>query len=155
MEELTGEKQSQAHSQTPVHSKPSISRVGGPIHVTHTEMPLLNRNKSQFSERNQLRRRTACNSLQPPHRTLEAKKQTPWHGIKGKHVPNPGGRASGGSRSPRRGPERGRPPARPTSAAATSEQPGPHSRALRSSLERVLQLPTAAGHADKKTPQKP
>lgn len=84
-------------------------------------MPILNSNKSQVSERNQLRYRTACNSLQPPHHRLEVKKQTPSPGIKGKHVPNPGGRASAlpgpaeqrGFPLPRRGPQRGRPPATP------------------------------------------
>lgn len=39
------EGKSQAHSQTPVHSKTATSRVGGLIHVTQsTEMPILNYN---------------------------------------------------------------------------------------------------------------
>lgn len=83
-------------------------------------MPILNSNKSQFSERNQLRYRTACNSLQPPHHSRSEKANPITRnqgqartkpGRKNERSPRAGGAA--GVPAPRRGPQRGRPPATP------------------------------------------
>lgn len=96
-------RQSQAHSQNPVHNKTH------PHSTQRKEMPILNDNSSQFSERNQLR----CsygNCLQFPATTTpysEGRERTTAHGIGARPLRTGGkqqrGAAERGSAGTRRG----------------------------------------------------